>query len=103
MVNAPSNVKVQATFKDGRVVEAEIFGNGTDRVAVIGIGLKDELISIATIGSDGNPIDSITGTLPGDTTKSYDFGGQGAQGGQITGFGIAGSATVAPTTTGGKP
>ena len=103
VVNAPSNVKVQATFKDGRVVEAEIFGNGTDRVAVIGIGLKDELISIATIGSDGNPIDSITGTLPGDTTKSYDFGGQGAQGGQITGFGIAGSATVAPTTTGGKP
>jgi hypothetical protein len=85
--------KVKATFKDGRVEEVVPTVKGTDRVAVIGIGLNDVLVSVTAVNADGTDTTTVFGTLPGDPSLPFSFGAESSSGGVFT---AAVATTVAP-------
>jgi hypothetical protein len=66
--------KVKATFKNGRVDEVVPTVSGTDRVAVIAVGLNDVLLSVTAVGANGKDTASVAGTLPGDSSLPSKFG-----------------------------
>jgi hypothetical protein len=87
--------KVKATFKDGRVEEVEPTVKGTDRVAVIAVGLDDVLLSVTAVDANGKDTTTVAGSLPGDPSLPFGFGGESSSGG----FFAAPSTTAAAATT----
>jgi hypothetical protein len=87
--------KVKATFKDGRVEEVVPTAKGTDRVAVIAVGLKDVLVSVTAIDANGKETTTVTGTLPGDPSLPFSFGSESSAGGS---FAVP-ATTAAPAVT----
>jgi hypothetical protein len=86
--------KVKATFKDGRVDEVVPTVKGADRVAVIGIGLNDVLVSVTAVNADGTDTTTVTGTLPGDPSLPFSFGDENSSGGGYAAVPVA--TTMAP-------
>ncbi len=86
--------KVKATFKDGRVEEVVPTVKGSDRVAVIGIGLNDVLVSVTAVDADGKDATTVTGTLPGDPSLPFSFGDESSSGGGYASVPVA--TTMAP-------
>jgi hypothetical protein len=92
--------KVKATFKDGRVEEVVPTVKGTDRVAVIGVGLNDVLVSVTAVDAKGKETTTVTGTLPGDPSLPFNFADATSDGGW---FAYAPATTVAAAATTIKP
>lgn len=91
--------KVKATFKDGRVEEVVPTVKGTDRVAVIRVGLNDVLVSVTAVNADGTDTTSVTGTLPGDPSLPFSFAGESGSNGSFTAaVATTIAAAYAPTT-----
>jgi hypothetical protein len=88
--------KVKASFKDGRVEDVVLTTKGTDRVAVIGVGLNDVLISVTAVNADGTDTTTVTGTLPGDPSLPFSFGGETGSNGS---FSRSVATTIAPAAT----
>jgi hypothetical protein len=96
LANTAADVaKVKATFKDGRVEEVVPTVKGTDRVAVIGVGLNDVLVSVSAVDATGKDTTTVIGSLPGDPTLPFNFGTETSSGG----FFAAPATTAAAATT----
>lgn len=90
---------MKATFKDGRVEEVVPTVKGTDRVAVIGVGLNDVLVSVTAVNADGTDTTSVAGTLPGDPSLPFSFAGESGSNGSFTAaVATTIAAAYAPTT-----
>jgi hypothetical protein len=85
--------KVKATFKDGRVEEVVPTVKGTERVAVIGVGLNDVLVAVTAVNADGTDTTSSSGMLPGDPSLPFSFGGESGSNGS---FSRSVETTIAP-------
>jgi hypothetical protein len=87
--------KVKATFRDGRIEEVVPTVKGTDRVAVIAVGLNDVLVSVTAVDTAGKDATTVAGSLPGDPSLPFSFGGESSSGG----FFAAPATTAAAATT----
>jgi hypothetical protein len=85
--------KVKATFKDGRIEEVVPTVKGADRVAVIAVGLNDVLVSVTAVDAAGKDATTVVGSLPGDPSLPFSFGGDSSTGGSFA------APSTAPATT----